>query len=101
MTFLTTRYRFSKVPTAKDFEHLGRLTTIYGIHGITFEDQDLIIDYDASRIHEAEVLAAVRRAGVSVVPPEPIPLGGYDRTGEFRDFAWPTEGLSPVNKNLK
>ena len=101
MTFLTTRYRLSKVPTAKDFEHLDRLATVYGVRGITFEDQDLIIEYDASRIHEAEVLSAVRRAGVGVEPSEPIPLGGYDRTGEFKDFAWPTKGLSEVNKNLK
>ena len=101
MTFLTTRYRLSRAPIPKDFERLNRLSTVYGIRGITIKDQDLMIEYDASRIHEAEVLSAVRHAGVSVEPPEPIPLGGYDRTGEFRDFAWPTKGLSEVNKNLK
>ncbi|MBI1941646.1 MAG: hypothetical protein HYS33_09090 [Acidobacteria bacterium] len=101
MTFLTTRYRLSKAPTAKELEQLSQLSTVYGIRGMAFEDQDLIIEFDASRIHEAEVLAAVRRVGVSVVPPKPIPLGGFDHTGEFKDFAWPTKGLSQVNKDLK
>jgi len=101
MTFLTTRYRLSKAPTPKDFERLSRLSTMYGIRGMTIENQDLITEYDASRIHEAEVLAAVRRTGVSVAPLEPIPLGGYDHTGEFKDFAWPTQGLSQVNKDVK
>ena len=101
MTFLTTRYCLSQTPTSKDFERLNRLSTVYGIRGITIQDQDLIIEYDASRIHEAEVLSAVRHAGVSVEPLEPISLGGYDRTGEFKDFAWPTKGLSEVNKKLK
>jgi hypothetical protein len=101
MTFLTTRYHLSKAPTPKELEHLSRLSTVYGIRGIAFEGQNLIIEYDASRIHEAEVLAAVRQVGISVVPPKPIPLGGYDQTGEYRDFAWPTKGLSRVNKDLK
>jgi len=101
MTFLTIRYRLSKAPTTKDFEHLSRLSTVYGIRGIALEGQDLIIEYDASRIHEAEVLAAVHSVGVGAAPPQPIPLGGFDHTGEFKDFAWPTQGLSEVNKNLK
>jgi len=101
MTFLTTRYRLSKAPTPKDFERLSRLSTVYGIRGIAWEGQDLTIEYDASRIHEAEVLAAVHRVGVGAAPPQPIPLGGFDHTGEFKDFVWPTKGLSPVNKDLK
>ncbi len=101
MTFLTTRYRLSKAPTPKDFERLSRLSTVYGIRGIAQEGQDLIIEYDASRIHEAQILAAVRHSGISIAPVEPIPLGGFDHTGEFKDFAWPTKGLSPVNKDLK
>ena len=61
---------------------------------------DLVIEYDASRIHEAEVLAAVRRAGLPVSAEKPIPLGGFDYTGEFKDYAWPMSGLSPVNQKL-
>ncbi len=99
MTFLNTRYRLTRSLTTEEIERTASLSTIYGIRALDFDGDDLVIEYDASRIHEAEVLAAVRRAGLPVVPPQPIPLGGFDHTGEFRDFAWPTSGLSPVNEN--
>ncbi len=101
MTFLTTRYRLAKAPTPKDFERLSRLSTVYGIRGITLEGQNLIIEYDASRIHEAEVLASVHGVGVGTAQPQAIPLGGFDHTGESKDLAWPTKGLSEVNKDLE
>lgn len=101
MTFLKTRYKLNKELTAKDFEHLSRLSTVYGIRGLSFEDKDLIVEYDASRIHEAEVLAQVRGTGVPVEPLQAIPQGGFDHTGEFHDYAWPTQGLSPVNQKVK
>jgi hypothetical protein len=31
---------------------------------------------------------------------KPIPVGGFDHTGEFKDYAWPTSGVSPVNQKL-
>jgi hypothetical protein len=101
MTFLKTRLNLKKELTTKDLELLSRLSTVYGFRGLSFEGQELIIEYDASRIHEAEVLAQVRATGVPVEPLQPIPVGGFDYTGEFRDFAWPTEGLSPVNQKAK
>jgi len=101
MTFLKTRYKVKEELTPADFEHLSRLSTVYGIRGLAFEGQDLIVEYDASRIHEAEVLARVRGTGIPVDPLHPIPLGGFDHTGEFHDFTWPTEGLSPVNQKAK
>ena len=102
MTFLKTRYKvLKKELTPRDFEHLSHLSTVYGIRGLSFDNQDLIVDYDASRIHEAEVLARVRSTGIPVESFEPIAPGGFDHTGEFRDFAWPIEGLSPVNQKAK
>jgi hypothetical protein len=98
MTFLTTRYHLKQNLTPQDFERLHTLSTVYGIRGISVEGQLLVLEYDASRIHEAEVLAQVRRTGVAVEPQKPIPPGGFDDSGEFKDFAWPTEGLSPVNR---
>jgi hypothetical protein len=98
MTFLTTRYRLKQALTPQDFQKLSRLSTVYGMRGLNIEGQSLVVEYDASRIHEAEVLAQVRRAGIAVEPPKPIPLGGFDYTGEFKDFAWPTQGLTPVNQ---
>ena len=101
MTFLTTRYMLAKPPKPRDYERLSGLSTVYGIRSISIEGQDLVVEYDASRIHEAEVLGAIRRLGVGVEPLQPIPPGGFDYTGEFKDFAWPTSGISPVNKPAK
>jgi hypothetical protein len=98
MTFLKTRYKLSKELTSSDYERLEKLSTVYGIRGLDFDGQNLIVEYDASRIHEAEVLGKVRATGVPVEPLTPIPEGAFDHTGEFRDFAWPTEGLSPANQ---
>jgi hypothetical protein len=101
MTFLKTRFHLKKQLTAIDYDRLSRLSTVYGIRGLSFEDQALVVEYDASRIHEAELLVAVRGEGIPVEPFEAIPAGGFDYTGEFRDFDWPIEGLSPANQKGK
>ena len=98
MTFLTTRFYLRQNLNAKDFERLRSLTTVYGIRGISIDGPYLVLEYDASRIHEAEVLAQVRQAGIAVEPEKPITPGSFDYTGEFKDFAWPIEGLSPANR---
>jgi len=101
MTFLKTRFNLKKELTTADLERLSRLSTVYGFRSLSLDAQVLIVEYDASRIHEAEVLARVRGVGIPVEPLQPITVGGFDYTGEFRDFAWPTEGLSPVNQKSK
>jgi hypothetical protein len=98
MTFLTTRFHLRQNLNAKDLERLRSLATVYGIRGISIDGPYLVLEYDASRIHEAEVLAQVRQAGIPVEPEKPIASGSFDYTGEFRDFAWPIEGLSPANR---
>jgi hypothetical protein len=101
MTFLTTRYHLQANLTSEDFERLHGLATVYGFRGLSFEGPVLVVEYDASRIHEAEVLARLRGAGITVEPEKPIPQGSFDYSGEFRDFAWPTQGLSPANQKAK
>jgi hypothetical protein len=101
MTFVNTRYRLVRPLEANEYARLSRISTLYGIRALDVQDQDLIVEYDAARIHEAEVLAAVRNAGIAVEPVRAIPPGGFDYTGEFRDFAWPTTGLSPANQKQK
>ena len=101
MTFLNLRTVLQRELTPKDLENLSRLSTVYGMRGFSFEGHDLIVEYDASRMDEAEVLARLRGAGIPVEPPKPIPWGSFDQTGAFHDFAWPTEGLSPVNQKIK
>ena len=101
MTFLKTRYKLKKELTPIRLRASFALSTVYGIRGLSFEGQDLIVEYDASRIHEAEVLAHVRGTGIPVEPFATHPAGGFDHTGEFHDFAWPIAGLSPVNQKGK
>jgi hypothetical protein len=98
MTFLATRYRLKRDLTPRDFERLHSLSTVYGIRGVFIEGRLVELEYDASRFHEAEVLDQVRQAGIAVEPEKPIPPGAFDYTGEFKDSAWPTEGLSPANQ---
>ena len=85
MTFLTTRYHLERDLTPKDLEKLHCLSTVYGIRGLSIEGPSLVLEYDASRIHEAEVLAKVRQTGIAVEPEKPIPPGSFDYSGEFRD----------------
>jgi hypothetical protein len=87
--------------TPPDFQKLSRLSTCYGIRALDVEQGHLVVEYDASRMHEAEVLAAVRAAGIAARPEQPIPQGAVDYTGEFSDFAWPIQGLSPANQKTK
>lgn len=101
MTFLTTKFRLKRNLTAKDFRSLDGLASVYGIRGLSIQDPMLAVDYDASRIHEAEVLAELRKRGLPVELEKPIPAGGFDYTGEFKDFAWPIQGLSPANLKAK
>lgn len=98
MTFLTTRYTLQRELTPVELSRLGGISTHYGIRGVSIQENELIVEYDASRMHEAEVLGVIRQSGIPAAPPRAIPAGGFDYTGEFRDFAWPIEGLSPANQ---
>lgn len=101
MTFVKTRFHLEKTLSPSDLGNLHRLSTHYGIRGLAIDGQDLVVDYDGSRMHEAEVLAAVRGVGIDVAPIQPLPPGGFDYSGEFKDFSWPMTGLSPANQKQK
>ncbi len=101
MTFVKTRFRLEKTLTSEELGNLSRLSTHYGIRGLSLDGRDLVVEYDGSRMHEAEVLAAVRGVGIPAGSVQPIPPGGFDQTGEFKDFSWPLTGLSPANQKQK
>ena len=100
MTSLKTKHRLTRSLTPRELERLNQFSTVYGIRGLSLGGPNLTIDYDATRLHEAALLAAVRATGLPVEPLQPIPPGAFGYKGEFRDFAWPTEGLSPANQKL-
>jgi|SRR5579859_765209 len=101
MTFVKTRFHLEKQLTPIELANLHRLSTHYGIRGLAIDGHDLVVDYDGSRMHEAEVLAEVRRVGIDIAPIQPLTPGGFDYTGEFKDFSWPMAGLSPANQKQK
>lgn len=101
MTFLRTCFHLTRTLGDRDLEKIRSLSAVYGIRGLAIEGDELIVEYDASRVHEAEVLAATRSFGIPVAPRQPIPSGAFDYTGEFKDYAWPTSGLSPINQKQK
>jgi hypothetical protein len=79
----------------KDYERLTTVLTVYGIRALDVQGEDLVVEYDASRLHEAEVLAALRRAGIRLVPQKPVPAGGFDYTGEFQGLFKADRGAEP------
>jgi len=79
MTFLTTRYHITQAITPRELEQLRRLMTAYGIRGVSLEGERLMIEYDASRICEAELLALLRKGGILVTREEEIPLPQHSR----------------------
>ena len=101
MTFLTMRYHLNKPLATRDLQRLGQLSTVYGVRGLRIEGSDLVVEYDASRMHEAEALAQVRRVGIDVRREQDVPASSFDFSGEFKDAPWPTTGLSPVNQKAK
>jgi hypothetical protein len=72
MTFLKTRFRLSRALRESDLKKFGTLSAVYGIRGLAVDGNDLVVDYDASRVHEAEVLSEVLKLGLPVAPREPI-----------------------------
>ena len=101
MTFVKTRLRLLKPLAATDYEKLSHLSTKYGIRGLSIDGEDLVVEYDGSRLHEAEVSSVVHEAGIAAGAVHPIPQGSFDHSGEFKDFAWPLTGLSPANQKQK
>ena len=101
MTFLTTRYTLAGNLGTKELERLRGLATQYGIRGVSIEGECLLVEYDASRLTEAAALGCLRRAGINVKPGIEIPFGAVGHSGEFKDFAWPTTGITPANQPQK
>jgi len=101
MTFLTTRYRLMRTLTPKELERLRNFSTEYGVLGVSIDGEELLVEYDASRWCEAELLGRVRRLGIDVKREQEIPAGAVDDKREFQDSAWPTSDLSPIHQDRK
>lgn len=81
MTQLDVMFRFAAPPSEPVVMALGRVREVYGIRKLTVDEaeQTVRVEYDATRLTEAQVHALLRRTGlaldgqVSLIPPQPEP----------------------------
>jgi hypothetical protein len=64
MTPIELRLTLQRDLLLPELERLGRLSTVYGIRKVQTEGRDLLVEFDATRMSEAEVLSLVRGAGL-------------------------------------
>lgn len=66
MTYLQVRYRYSGPLSREQLKRIAELTGQYGIRHIRLDEANSValIEFDASRLKETEVLNRVRRAGI-------------------------------------
>jgi hypothetical protein len=81
MTQLDVMYRYGSPPNEAAIMALGRISEVYGIRGLIFDEtaRTVRIEYDATRLTEPIVHGLLRRSGLDVVervsltPPQPEP----------------------------
>ncbi len=64
MTTVEIRIKLQRTLELSEVEGLGRLSTVYGIRKMRADGQELLVEFDATRMNEAEVLSLVRGAGL-------------------------------------
>ena len=64
MTAVEIKIKLQRTLELAEVESLSRLSTVYGIRRMRADGQELLIEFDATRMNEAEVLALVRGAGL-------------------------------------
>ena len=81
MTQLDVMYRYGAPPNEAAIMALGRISEVYGIRGLIFDEiaRTVRIEYDATRLTEPIVHGLLRRSGldvierVSLTPQQPEP----------------------------
>ena len=81
MTQLDVMYRYGVPPGEAAMMALGRISEVYGIRGLVFDEaaRTVRIEYDATRLTEPIVHGLLRGSGldiverVSLIPPQPAP----------------------------
>jgi hypothetical protein len=69
MTQLDVMYRYGAPPNEAAIMALGRISEVYGIRGLIFDEitRTVRIEYDATRLTEPIVHGLLRRSGLDVV----------------------------------
>ena len=68
MTKVQTAYRLSRVLSEQDLENIARVHTVYGIFAVRVQPslEELLVEYDASRLSAKEVEAPLEQHGIPV-----------------------------------
>lgn len=68
MTKVQIRFRLERLLDEHMMTRIARAHSIYGIMRVQLEpsSQEIVVDYDASRLRTADVGAALRRGGIPV-----------------------------------
>jgi copper chaperone CopZ len=68
MTKVQTAYRLSRVLSEQDLENIARVHTVYGIFAVRVQPslEELLVEYDASRLSAKEVEATLEQHGIPV-----------------------------------
>jgi hypothetical protein len=83
MTQLDVLYRYGAQPSEAATLALARVREVYGVRKVTFDETEktVRVEYDATRLTEANIHQLLRRAGLDIVealpmftlPPPPAP----------------------------
>ncbi len=73
MTKVEIRFDLAKPLDARLLDRIDAARSIYGMLRIAPSNGELAVEYDASRLTEADVEAALRRAGVPIHASQPGP----------------------------
>lgn len=68
MTAVEVLFRYGLAPGESEMSALGRMSDVYGIRRVRFNEQDrtIRVEYDATRLNEATVESLLRNAGLDV-----------------------------------
>ena len=68
MTAVDVCFRYGVPPGEQELRALNSAREVYGIRKMTFEEGDKIVrvEFDATRLHEAEVANILRQAGLDL-----------------------------------
>jgi len=68
MTPLDIAYRYGRAPGAREMQAISKLTEVYGIRKLGFEEASSTIrlEYDASRLSEDDIAALLRNTGLDL-----------------------------------
>jgi copper chaperone CopZ len=73
MTNIDVEFRYTSHPSEDTVRAVAAISEVYGIRGVRLNPaaRSVRVEYDATRLGPATVLQLLRRAGLSVLAPEP------------------------------